>query len=272
MKYYLFIDDTSFRKGTSSLVLNNEKVSMVSCLIPENHYPKVQSELSQLLNRLENDYQVDEFHFTDLYNRNGKFKGKDVDPNDTLLYIYRFASMVRKYNIKIITQTITEELTNQNPLLISFIDKIADNLSLPKDNLAQNEARGLILNIIRAKKYINENDNGEILEVHCDEGLRKAGTQVELPGLFQNSLPIFFNSSAKDTPLQIADFVAWSLSRTKQTLAKSQNSKMKEFEEQVLSILSCIVNNYVNIDKVETNTENGINIDTTYTKIIKNKK
>lgn len=272
MKYYLFMDDTSFKKGASSQRLSDEKVSMVSYLIPEENYPKVQNELTALLNRLQNDYQVDEFHFTDLYNRNGKFKGKDVDPDDTISYIYNFASMVRKYKIKIITQTITEELADNNPLLISLVDKIASNLNLPKDDIGQNEARGLILNIIQAKKYITENGGGEICEVHCDEGLRKAGTKVELPGLFPNALPILFNSSAKDTPLQLADFAAWSLSRTKQTLAKSQGTEMKEFEQKVLSVLSYIANSYVNIDKVETDTENGINIDSTYAKITKHKK
>lgn len=52
-------------------------------------------------------------------------------------------------------------------------------------------------------------------------------------------------------------FGAWSLSRTKQSLDKANGGAMKDFERNVLYILSDIAHNYVNIDKISIDPNNA---------------
>lgn len=268
MQYLLFVDDTGFNKNKNSRKLNDEKISMVGCLVPAGEIEQLAGELNFHLSELKELYNADEYHFTDICNHKNQFEG--IDGYDALSMIQLFAEIIKEYDIKIVTQTITGEILEKNNDLISEVDKIAAKCGLSNTSEAQkNESRALILNILNAKKYVESlSGDNEIAAVFCDEGLRKnnAETKIKLGG---KDVEIDFCSSKEFPYLQVADFAAWALTRSKLNLEKSQNKEMKDFDLMTMKILEDIVPNYINIEAVSTNAGYGINIDKTFDEIIK---
>lgn len=268
MRYLLFVDDTGFNKNKNSKRLNDEKISMVGCLVAVDKIQDLANELNFQLSELKELYDAYEYHFTDICNHKNQFEG--IDGYDALSMIQLFAEIIKEYDIKIVTQTITGEMLEKKGDLIAGVDAIARECGFSSTSEAQkNESRALILNILDAKKYVEllSGDN-EIAAVFCDEGLRKnnAETKIKLGG---KDVEIDFCSSKEFPYLQVADFAAWALTRSKLNLEKSQNKEMKDFDLMTMKILEDIVPNYINIEAVSTNAGYGINIDKTFDEIIK---
>ena len=184
MQYLLFVDDTGFNKNKNSRKLNDEKISMVGCLVPASEIEQLAGELNFHLSELKELYDADEYHFTDICNHKNQFEG--IDGFDALSMIQIFAEIIKEYDIKIVTQTITSEMLEKNGDLIAGVDAIARECGFSSISEAQkNESRALILNILNAKKYVESlSGDNEIAAVFCDEGLRKnnAETKIKLGG------------------------------------------------------------------------------------------
>lgn len=265
MKYYLFIDDTNFEKNKKSNVLNSEKISMVGFLLPEDKFMPVAYDLRDSLEELKTEYNADEFHFTDIYNRKHDFQG--INSDDVLSMIACFSDIVDYHDLKFVVQTINDknyskiqEFTDE-----TFLNQMKE-LGFPINN--QNniyEEYALMMCIARAEKYIKNLDSkNTLIQVYCDEGLLEKGKKVILQNAEKLNLPLYFESS-KDLPyLQIADFGAWALSRTKNTLDKASGTQMKEFEQKVMSLLEPLAKRYVNIQTISENVESGIDYDQMY--------
>lgn len=268
MQYLLFVDDTGFNKNKNSRRLNDEKISMVGCLVAVDKIQDLANELNFHLSELKELYNADEYHFTDICNHKNQFEG--IDGYDALSMIQLFAEIIKEYDIKIVTQTITSETLEKKGDLIAGVDAIARECGFSSTSEAQkNESRALILNILNAKKYVESlSGDNEIAAVFCDEGLRKnnAETKIKLGG---KDVEIDFCSSKEFPYLQVADFAAWALTRSKLNLEKSQNKEMKDFDLMTMKILEDIVPNYINIEAVSTNAGYGINVDKTFDEIIK---
>lgn len=268
MQYLLFVDDTGFNKNKNSRRLNDEKISIVGCLVAVDKIQDLANELNFQLSELKELYNADEYHFTDICNHKNQFEG--IDGYDALSMIQLFAEIIKEYDIKIVTQTITSEMLEKKGDLIAGVDAIARECGFSSTSEAQkNESRALILNILNAKKYVESlSGDNEIAAVFCDEGLRKnnAETKIKLGG---KDVEIDFCSSKEFPYLQVADFAAWALTRSKLNLEKSQNKEMKDFDLMTMKILEDIVPNYINIEAVSTNAGYGINIDKTFDEIIK---
>lgn len=262
MEYVLYVDDTAFVKQGNSKNLDDEIVSIVGCLVAKPNVSALENEISKLSKELKDKYDVSEFHFTDMFNRRNGFE--KLESMDSLMYMAHFAALVQAFDISIITQTITKSNLKKYKSLFDLYDIVIDkNNFAPKDN-KRSEEYGLLLNITKANKFLKEYDEKDyISKVVCDEGIMRDGADVNLKYLYEQGLPISFKSSAKEKNLQVADFCAWGLSRTKQTMGKSQGKAMKPFELNIMRILENIVENYVNIDTVVSDVENGINIDKT---------
>ena len=269
MQYFLFVDDTNFNKNGKSKILAEEKATMVGCLVSLEKVVELKQEISSLQDYLYTLTGEEEFHFTDIYNRRGVFKG--LEANAVLGILNSFAELINKYDIKIITQTITEEFLNKQENYTIELDRLINILKINNNGNYRYEAYALITNILRANHYtIKQDGQSRIVAVCCDEGLKKAGTGMKLP-ISSGTVDLCFESSKDEECLQIADYAAWALSRIKQTLNKSQHTQMKEFEQCVLSILTTIQDKYVNLPKTVTNVNNGLDIDEEYNKLVNKK-
>ncbi len=304
MQYLLFVDDTSFNHNKKSAHLNQEEISMVGCLVPIVELPAMAEDLCDLLADLREKYNCTEFHFTDIFNQKNQFE--NITGDDAIAMMRSFVDIIRRYNVEIITQTVTQEILKNtdfieglNKVLRESIFKLTPaeeksrlnqnknsgkqvqkSTSILKefgvDNRQLNEAYGLILNIFMAKKYLSEKSKNHLLKaVFCDAGLKKPGTEAKLFSLYPDDptkayhIDLNFEDSASQPFLQLADFSAWALSRTKQTLDNSIETEMKPFQQTILSDLSTIAGNYVNLQRVRTNTSHGINYDKAYDAMVK---
>ena len=262
MGYFLFVDDTDFNKDDRSKVLSNEQVSMVGCLIHKDKILEVKDYLEDLLEELRAKCNAEEFHFTEIYNRKNAFK--NLTSEDVLNFLQCFVNLIVDFDIKFVVQTITNEFLQKNKNYLQLLDTVLEMINLTSSGKAKYETYALFLDIVHAKNYVYSVDkNTDILAVCCDEGIRPAGFST-FKNLSDKSTPICFESSKNEALLQIADFAAWTLSRTKQTLNKSQHIKMKDFEQKVMQILEPIQTNYVNVDTATTNVNCGLDYDETY--------
>lgn len=266
MDYFLYVDDTAFQKTGKSNTLQDEIVSMVGALVAVPNILMLNDEIVKIKQDLKNKYEKNEFHFTDMFNRTNGFE--KLESLDSLAYMGAFSFLVSEFEIPIITQTITKPLLAKQKELFEIYDKIIELNGFSTKDMKRFEEYGLFLNISLATKFLKEDDeNDQIVAVVCDEGIMKNGADVKLKGLLGYDLPIYFRSSENENILQLSDFCAWGLSRTKQTICKSQKTKMKPFEQCIMEIMEPIVPNFVNIDSVSTNVENGIVIDDEMKKI-----
>lgn len=268
MEYLLFVDDTNFNKNKKSNILNNEIVSMAGCLISTNEIENVVGDLNFHLDDLKELYGADEFHFTDIYNRKKAFKGIDLD--DTLSMIAVFAEIVDQYDLDLFVQTINKDFLDKNAGFCRVLDIVLNNIGLEKaHDLEKYEAYGLIMLLLKANQYIKAKDpNNKIVAVFCDEGIKPSGSAIDFE-LSGENIPISFESSKNILPLQIADFVAWSLSRTKQALDKQSDGQMKGYEQEVLIELQPIVSHFVGAESEKVDLSQNFNYDDIYNKLLK---
>jgi len=254
MDYILFMDDTGFGKDKNSQVLNDEKATMVGLLVKKNDLQNVIFDIAKQTKVLEEKYGISEFHFTDMYTRRNGFEA--ISSEDSLNFIKAFKDIIKKYDIKIVTQTVTGQMIKENPVLFAGLDNILSHLEFKTKGDYKNQGYAYLLNLINAKKYLESQKGYSTLPiVVCDEGLKKDGAEVKLKGMFFYDISLHFESSSEDPYLQLADFTAWALSRTKQSVDKAKDKKMKDFENFILSEIENIVPNYVNLQSGQINTD-----------------
>lgn len=270
MNYILFMDDTGFSKDKNSQILNNEKATMVGLLVKDTDLQNVINDIIKQISVLDEKYGISEFHFTDMYMRKNGFEA--IEGQDSLAFIKAFKEIIKKYDIKIVSQTVTEKMIKDNPQLIAGLDAVLSSLKFKTKGQYKNQGYAYLLNIINAKKYLeNQKKYSTLPIVVCDEGLKKDGEEVKLSGLYFYDVNLHFESSSEDPFLQLADFSAWALSRTKQTIDKLKDKKMKDFENYILSEIQEIVPNYVNLSSATVNADACADYDEIYSKIIKEK-
>lgn len=270
MNYILFMDDTGFNKGRGAQVLNDEKSTMCGLLIKEDDLQNVFQDIAKQTSLLEEKYGISEFHFTDMYMRKNGFEA--IEGEDSLSFIKAFKDIIKKYDIKILTQTVTGKMIEENPELFKGLDQILSSLEFRTKGDYKNQGYAYLLNLMNIKKYLESQKGYSTLPiVVCDEGLKKDGSEVKLKGLFFYDINLHFESSSEDPFLQLADFSAWALSRTKQTVDKAKDKKMRDFENFILSEIEGIVPNYVNLKSSSVNADNVKAYDEIYNHLTKEK-
>ena len=211
-EYVLAIDDTGFdKKDKNYEILKSEESCFVSVLIRNELVPVINKYMKQKTQSLMKDFGSNEFHFTDIYNRNGNFK--NIDINDTLAIVRSFVQDMIDCEMLITVSTINKHSHNDNQQ--KLLDMINNNI-IPNINLPEGiDSTNLILNIIRSDKTLTDNieSDAKIVEAFCDEGLRKSGSKFTL-NLSKGPVDVLFQSSTNYL-LQFADFAAWFVTRIK---------------------------------------------------------
>lgn len=236
-KFLLVIDDTGFQANSKrSQLLQSEKTCFCGLLIQENYIDSLNELLSNMSKALNSKFGESEFHFTAIYNRQDGFK--DIELEETLEIISTFGEIFEYYDIPIVVSTFNAQTkANSNyQALIDFVKaNILKNVSLPKSDASAN----LFFTVLRANKLVlDEYENAEIFEAVCDEGLLKNGRTITIP-LTDNKIKVKFESSAENKLLQLADFTAWLLTRTKHILDKDAD-KRKDYDEFILQVASSL--------------------------------
>jgi len=262
--FILYVDDTGINpKEKTSIVLQNEKATHAGIIIREDLVDTVNDIMIELGNFLYAKYDTDEFHFTDIYNRNKKFK--NIQAEETIEILQTFTELFKTYSIRIVANTINSLYSNK---LADTIENI--NTSLKYIKLPINEkSQSLFFVYTKAKQHVEElTRRAHISQIICDEGLKKKGTVLSIPG---TDTKIVFKDSQEDKLLQLADFAAWFMSRTKNIFDKVQKTgKLSELDRIVLDIYSELSPQYIGTQtKLEINDK--LNYDEIFNNIVNDK-
>lgn len=242
---FIYIDDTSHKEFNNDLLDNNIK-SYVGVLFEQDQRKTILNILTPLKFALKDDGKT-EFHFVDIYNRQGEWEG--IEPSDVMSIFDLFSKIMLNQDIPFFIQSSTKENYEKLTQLLNN-EKIKQHLREEKLTNINAEFANIVFLLKQINDYLEENkikyDN---IYVTIDEGLLKANSSIRFnSNLFKNVCDnyfIDFEKSSSDTLLQIADFVAYSFSRlqylNKKALEKQEDFFKDEFYSSIYTSISDIL-------------------------------
>lgn len=152
---------------------------------------------------------AEEFHFKDIYNGTGQFKGITLPKRIELFYT--FAEIFRNYNYPMLISTIGSDDLKRNKLFISN-----PKIKVSNFKLANSSDLALFLLLFRIRKYLLKYSGLHLpVEIFVDNGRQAANTAQKvdmLDGLVKSN-QLFYKSSHEEPLIQLADFAAFCLNR-----------------------------------------------------------
>jgi hypothetical protein len=224
----IFIDDA----GTPGVVSKSEflpedRKSYCAVIVPNEVVEDLSKALTILYRGVKQDFDADELHFTDIYSGRGVWKG--VKPALRKEIFDFMLTIMEKFSLPIIYQTSSRNLET------SQIDthKTRDGDWWDYSNVSHQALIWLcFVTSKQIRKYRSEPDSSPDFdcpfETVIDEGLMKAGSEVELPNwgdVFLNK-KIKFRSSQSCPGIQLADFAAFCISRAQWLAARLDQSRV----------------------------------------------
>lgn len=161
--------------------------------------------------------KIDEFHFTDIYNRQESWENVENEFNLTIFEF--FAEIYNHYLWPIEIQTIDNYSLTEHGIDIK-------NGKIDGIDLSTKEGQSLLLLLLKIKhKYIGSSSP---LTIYMDEGIKKPNSLFaqnifhDWPATYQG----LYKSSADEPLLQIADFFAFSINRCTHLSLKENRSEI----------------------------------------------
>jgi len=255
--FVLYVDDTGINpKEKTSVILQNEKATHAGVIVREDLVETLNQIMDVLCTNLQSKFNTNEFHFADIYNRNKNFKNINIE--ETIEILETFTELFKTYSLRIVANTVNSMYKDHIKQNKEVLDKALKLIKLP----ICDKSYSLFFTYTKAKQHIEElTRRAHIKTIICDEGLKKKGTKLQIP---ENDTDIIFKSSADDKLLQLADFAAWFMSRSKNIFDKIQKTqKMSELDIIILNIYSELSPQYVG-----TQTKLNINPNLNYDEIL----
>jgi hypothetical protein len=214
--YTVFIDDTGSNNLDKKSIVRYVGVVIDPTL--SNDIPVVIADMLKTLNKT---VEATEFHFSDIFQGQGEFRG--VDYKLRLTIFRRFVDLFsRTLKPAIFVQSMDSETAKG--LLKN--EEFPDNISFEEISVLY-AFSGLIS---RIHKYLKEDTatNNQAV-VFCDHGIKRSGIRLEFPikvdTIYGNS--VFFIDSKIHPGIQLADFAAFVLNR-QQILIKKEKLSDKD--------------------------------------------
>ncbi len=246
--YILVMDDTGFNHNENQdEFVRQEKNTFCTLLIPEEKFELASKFMNTMCKYLHTRFKTNEFHFCEMYNKKGNFE--NLSDKEFIALMETFIGFMVSQKIEVITQTYAEFTFNEYPELK---EAIINQTLKPAQVKVNDKTISLALAIIKNKKRVEKELNGEIKTIYCDEGVRKPNTSLAMP-FGDKSYQVEFKNSSETPIIQLADFCAWVLSREKQILQKDQ-TKLSYKDIEILKIFSLLAYNYTNIKTTHSNT------------------
>ena len=247
-----YIDDAGTPGAKSkSPFLDESRKSWCAVIVPERVVDALGVAVELFLQGVKRDYGVDELHFGDVYGGRNDWEGVPVAERIEIFDLMTQAFV--SFSLPVIYQTVSQSTYSDHPAFFSRVTAKAgefwDVKSIPHF--------GLLLTCYQIAKcfdYLNEeypSDFPRPLPVYVDEGLAKAGAAVDLPnwGHAIEGKRIVFQRSLDNPGLQLADFAAFSISRTQWIGAKQRKGTLiNDADQHIISISGKL--NLFNLDKV----------------------
>ncbi len=196
--------------------------------------------MTLFLSGIKQDYNLNELHFTDIYSGRGIWKKESVEKRIEIFDL--MAMLISKLNLPIFFQSFSDEFRNDHRDFWDYLDGIGLNFW----NFQKTEHIGYFLLLLQLKNSVKilrkqSRDFNNRLQIYTDVGLAKENAEVALPiksdDIFYEVIK--FQSSEATIGLQIADFVAFVISKSQRIqLEKKAGENFSDSERHILSIVA----------------------------------
>ncbi|WP_458369216.1 DUF3800 domain-containing protein [Pseudomonas mandelii] len=217
---HIVIDDTYSSGGMSlSKYVTGDRRTHIAVAIPDSQVSHLRGEMQDCLEyvRRELKVQANEFHFVDIYNRNGPWSHL-VDMENLHIFEF-FAEIYSHYKWKVHIQTIDDRTFEDHPFIQAA--GIVDGLDLSKRS-----DLSLFCLLVKLKDIYTIRNHGQLTLIVDNRTDGEQGTPVG-HSVFSERAPFFkgsFESSSEEPLLQIADFIAFCINRTTNLGVKSSRT------------------------------------------------
>lgn len=248
----IYVDDSGNPGVDSGSVhLSETRKSWTAVIVPPRAAKDCSIVMDIFLRGIANDYGVNELHFTDIFSGRGIWKQVKIEDR---IQIFRLMSafLSKRVPLPIVHVTTSQETLNDHPQFFEMYRAKPNqfwNLSVPHV--------GFLRMCIEVVDYVREmRDDGHPdftnpLPMFADEGLAVAGASIPLPNwedVMEGPL-VNFATSQDVAGIQIADFAAFTISRTQWTVAQRElGTPLSRSDEEFLSYGSGL--NIVNLPMV----------------------
>ena len=247
-----YIDDAGTPGAESNTTfLSESRKSWCAVTVPEKVADALGEAMGMFLSGVRQDFGADELHFTDVYGGRGKWKGVPVDARVEIFDL--MTGVFEAFQLPVVFQTVSRSLFSDHAELFSRTKlkpgQFWDIKSIPH--------LGLLLTCFQISRYFDclqkkgPHDFPQPLPAYADEGLAKAGAEVSLPnwGRAIQGRKLTFQRSLDTPGLQLADFAAFSISRTQWLAAKQEKgTPISEADKHIMAISGRL--NLLNLDMV----------------------
>lgn len=232
----IVIDDTGLPGSVNeSRFLKSNRKTWVAVLIKKEIREELNQAWFSIIKILREKRNVNELHFTDLINKVNEFA--DFDNEEILELLDNICELLYKFDLPYFIQTSTPKTLKENG--VEIVGRIGKKKGF---DIQKTEDLSLILLYQRIKSYADSLESSALFEIVLDEGRKRAGTieNVDfLKGYILND-SVKYESSKNFLLLQIADFYAYGVNRSQQTMIKDEPT---EFDINIFNLFNEILQN-----------------------------
>ncbi|MCZ0963234.1 DUF3800 domain-containing protein [Paracoccus sp. EF6] len=218
----IYVDDSG-NPGTDSgsIHLSKTRKSWTAVIIPPS-LARVCSQIMDIfLKGIKQDHCATELHFTDIFSGRGVWKKVDIE--DRIKMFRLMASFVARMELPIVHVTTSQETLNDHSLFFKGIRLDSNqfwDISVPRFGFLRCCLE--ISEYAREMRAYGHPDFNDTLPMFADEGLAVAGSIIPLPnwGDVIYGPSVRFSRSQDVAGIQIADFAAFTISRTQWIVAQ----------------------------------------------------
>lgn len=204
---YIAIDDTYGPENVpASIYVTGRRRTHVAIAFADKDIDFIRLQINGCLQEISSLFPVAplEFHFSDIYNRKGKWRSFESPKN--LKLIEFFAYIYSTHRWKVFIQTIDDRTLNDHPELTSMPNLTGFDLSNRID---------LSLQLLLLKIRLSYKKDQPPIRIFVDHGKGKPGQKIapELNRAWKSEFLVTYESSIDEPLLQFADFMAFMINR-----------------------------------------------------------
>lgn len=247
-----YIDDAGTPGAESkSTFLSKTRKSWCAVIVPERVAGALGEAMGLFVSGVKQDFGANELHFADVYGGRGAWKGVPVQARKEIFDL--MTDVFDKFSLPVVFQTVSQSMYSDH------VDLFSRTKTMPGQfwNLESIPHFGLLLTCFQISRYFDyfrrnfPADFPRPLPAYVDEGLANAGAEVGLPNWEQaiRDRKLTFQRSLDNPGLQLADFAAFSISRTQWLAGKQEKgTPISSADQHIMAISGKL--NLLNLDMV----------------------
>ena len=221
----IYVDDSGNPgQDSGSEFLSPSRKSWTAVIVPAAVDADVSTAMDIFLGGVQSDFGARELHFTDIFSGKGVWKGVPLGRRIEIFDL--MSTLMGNFGLPVIHVTTSNETLQDHPEIVAGL-KPTDVGSW---NLADIAHFGFLRLCSTAAQYLREfcqdapQDFRFPMPLYVDEGLKKSGAETPLPnwGDVISGPKALFCSSSDIPGIQLADFAAFSLTRSQWIAAKHE--------------------------------------------------